>query len=168
VTAIPAVSDASALIALAQIDQLELLRGLFGRIVVPPAVVTETAPSVRLPEWIETRNLGQPRSAQVLRASLGAGECEAISLVLEMEAPWLILDDHPARRLAEGLGLSVIGTLGVLLGAKRHGRVTSVRPLIDALAEPGSGWRPTCTNLCYGMLERGVSRLDREFSGAGL
>jgi hypothetical protein len=107
--------------------------------VVPPAVVTETAPSVSLPEWIEVRSLGQPLSALVLRASLGAGERQAISLALEMEASWLILDDQPARRLAEGLGLSVIGTLGVLMAAKRHGMVTSVRPLIDALA--GHGFR---------------------------
>ncbi len=90
----PVVSNSSALIALAQIGKLELLRSLFGRMVVPPAVVAETAASVTLPEWIELRSLGQPLGAQVLRASLGAGEREAISLAFEIEAQWLLLDDQ--------------------------------------------------------------------------
>jgi predicted nucleic acid-binding protein len=52
------VSDASPLIALQQIDQLKLLHGLFGEVVIPPAVALEVAPSV-LPAWIITRPLAQ-------------------------------------------------------------------------------------------------------------
>ncbi len=134
-TSNPVVSNSSTLIALSQIGQIELLRCLFDRILIPPAVVIETAPTVELPEWIEPRSLGQPLSAFVLRASLGAGEREAISLALEIDASWLILDDKTARRIAQDLGLSVIGTLGLLIGSKRRGLLKTIRPWIDALVK---------------------------------
>ena len=54
----------------------------------------------------------------MLRASLGPGESEAISLALEAHADLLIVDDRPARRLAQALGTPIIGTLGVLFAAK--------------------------------------------------
>ena len=38
-----------------------------------------------------------------------------------------------ARRSAEAAGLTVIGTLGTLLAAKRAGLLESVRPELDAL-----------------------------------
>jgi predicted nucleic acid-binding protein len=46
-----------------------------------------------------------------------------------------MLDDEPARRLARQLGLPVIGTVGILLAAKRRALVASVRPILDALID---------------------------------
>jgi predicted nucleic acid-binding protein len=68
---------------------------------------------------------------------LGPGESEAISLALEIGAQWVILDERPARRLAQALGLPVIGTLGVLLASKRRGLLPAVRPCVDALVNFG-------------------------------
>ena len=51
----------------------------------------------------------------------------------------VILDDDPARRLAQKLGLNVVGTLGLLLSAKRHGFIPGLRPQMDA---PGFFIRP--------------------------
>jgi predicted nucleic acid-binding protein len=131
------VSNSSALIALDHIGRLDLLRLLFSEIVIPPAVVRETAVSVVLPPWIIERALSQPIGPRILRASLGAGESEAISLALELSARWVILDDRPARRLAQSLSLSVIGTLGVLLAAKRKGLLPAVQPCLDDLVATG-------------------------------
>jgi predicted nucleic acid-binding protein len=64
---------------------------------------------------------------------LGPGETEAISLALDISVDWIVLDDEPARRLAESLGLPVIGTLGLLLLAKRRRIIDTVKPLADAL-----------------------------------
>jgi predicted nucleic acid-binding protein len=117
----PVVSNASPLIALAQIDHLDLLEKLFFAILIPPAVVREITPTVTLPDWIIERALAQTIGPQILQASLGPGESEAISLALEVSSRWVILDERPARRLAQALGVPVIGTLGVLLASKRRG-----------------------------------------------
>lgn len=130
----PVVSNTSAIIALAQVGQLDLLSHLFTQVTIPAAVRRELGPTFVMPNWLVEKSLSQPISAQVLNAQLGNGESEAISLAVELQARWVILDDRPARRLAEALGLPVIGTLGILLAAKRHGFVASIRPLLDSLA----------------------------------
>ena len=132
----PIVSNSSPLIALTQIDHLDLLQKLFNQVLVPPAVIRET-PSIVLPKWIIETPLTQSIGPRILRASLGPGESEAMSLALEVNARWVLLDDRPARRLAEALGLPVLGTLGVLLAGKRRGFLSAIRPCIDALVTVG-------------------------------
>ena len=132
------VSDASPLIALQQIAELQLLQGLFGEVVIPPAVAREISPSVKtLPSWLKTRSLQQPMAGEILHASLGAGETEAISLAQETRADWLLLDERPARRLAQALGLHVAGTFGLLNRAKEKGLLAAVRPCVEALVRGG-------------------------------
>lgn len=126
------VCNSSPIIALAQIEALDLLRMLFTTVVVPPAVRGEIQ-SIALPEWILVQPLAQTLDARVAAASLDAGEREAIGLAIERGADLLVLDDLPARALAARLGLSLIGTVGVLLLAKQRGLVEQVRPLLDAL-----------------------------------
>lgn len=130
----PFVSDASPLIALAQIDRLGLLQRLFEEIAVPPAVAREIAPTLpRPPAWIHERPLSRPVDPASVRAPLDPGESEAMSLALERASPGVVLDDRRARRLAQTLGLHVVGTLGVLLPAKRRGLIPVIRPEIEAL-----------------------------------
>ena len=132
-TANTVVSDASPLIALEQIGQLHLLESLFRKIFIPPAVAREVAPTVTLPDWIEQQALVHAIGPLILSAALGAGESEAISLALEIRTGRVILDDRPARRLAQALHLPIIGTLGILLAAKQHRLLTAVQPCLDAL-----------------------------------
>jgi predicted nucleic acid-binding protein len=135
VSAGTAVSDASPLIALAQIDRLDLLQSQFQRVVVPPAIEREVAPSVgRLPAWVHRQPIVAPR--EFLR-HLDPGEREAIALALDLDASFVIIDDLQGRRAATGLGLRVIGSLGLLVGAKRSGLTSDVRPLMDALIANG-------------------------------
>jgi hypothetical protein len=132
------VGDTSPLIALHQLGRLSLLERIFGEIHVPPAVARELSPGVPdLPPWIVVRGLAQPIASEILRASLGAGESEAMSLALEVKAELLIVDDRPARRLALNLGISVAGTAGILLRAKQLGFVPEVRPLLDEIIRRG-------------------------------
>lgn len=58
-------------------------------------------------------------------------------MALELKADAVILDDRPARRLALGLGLPVVGTVGILLRAKQTGLIPSVRPLVEKLLDVG-------------------------------
>lgn len=132
------VADASVLIALGQIDQLLLLEQLFGEVVIPLAVEREAGSNrPPLPGWVRTRKLLGALDSRVMEAALGDGETETISLALEARAERVILDDLPARRLARDLGLSVVGTAGILFMAKRSGFIAAIRPPLDALRAAG-------------------------------
>jgi predicted nucleic acid-binding protein len=127
------ISNSSPLIALEQLDLLALLHKFFGTVLIPPAVTREVAPTVTLPDWVIEQTLSQAIGPQILAASLGAGESEALSLALELRASLLILDERPARRLAAALDIPVIGTLGLLLKAKNLGLIAELKPHLAAL-----------------------------------
>lgn len=129
-----AVSNSSPLIALAAIERLDLLPALFTSILIPPAVAHEIQRSVPVaPTWLQVRPLEAVLPPIVLRRSLADGERQAIALAVETRADAIVLDDLPARRIAQAAALNVIGTLGVLLAAKRVGLISSVRPELDNL-----------------------------------
>ena len=130
------VSDASPLIGLHQIGQLGLLGTIFGTVLIPPAVARE-ALSVERPSWIVERAPKKPLGPAVTRAGLGPGESEAISLALELDADRVIIDELAGRSLATHLGLPLIGTLGILLAAKRRGLIPTIREPIDVLRRGG-------------------------------
>jgi predicted nucleic acid-binding protein len=65
--------------------------------------------------------------------NIGSGETEVLMLALESREAVVALDDAPARRVAETLGLRLTGTLGLLLDAKRAGLIPTVGPLLDQL-----------------------------------
>jgi predicted nucleic acid-binding protein len=56
-----------------------------------------------------------------------------VALAVERTARVLIIDDRAARRLAQSLGVPIIGTLGVLLVAKRRGLLTAIQQCLDDL-----------------------------------
>jgi predicted nucleic acid-binding protein len=69
------------------------------------------------------------------RGRLGDGEREAIALAIEIGADAVLIDERAGRRVAEEAGLKVIGTLGLLLEAKRAGHIRTIRPELDKLLE---------------------------------
>jgi uncharacterized protein len=68
---------------------------------------------------------------------LDRGEAEVLALAVEHSARLVIIDERKGRRYARRLGLSLTGTLGVLLLAKEEGLVTAVAPLIRQLLDDG-------------------------------
>ncbi len=133
---LPIISNASPLIALERIGRRELLRELFGRVVIPPAVRRELGPDP-LPEWIVERAFSHPIDRRVYAAQLDPGEREAIALALEIGVGRLLLDDRAGRRLAIALELPVSGTAGLLLTAKNAALLPQVRPSLEALRASG-------------------------------
>lgn len=136
------VSNATPLIALAKIDRLDLLQELFGTILIPQAAYDEVvthAPSrpgaaeVRQADWIHTQAPADQTKVNYLRADLDTGEAEALVLAEELDADWVLLDETKARFAAELLGLRFMGTVGLLLLAKRMGKIVAIRPLLDEL-----------------------------------
>ena len=109
------VADASPIICLSRVDGLELLPGLFGQVVVPPAVRDEikagsggTELLVASP-WLQVRTVVDQSMVDVLSASLDLGEASAIALALECQADAVLIDEHAGRRLAAQRGLVVVG-----------------------------------------------------------
>jgi predicted nucleic acid-binding protein len=138
------VSDASPLIALSAVARLDLLRELFGTVLIPEAVYVEIVQSgAGLPgakevdeaEWITPRTVGNTGLVKVLGLDLDPGESEAIVLALETGADLLLMDERKARRTATRLGLKVAGTLGLLVLAKQEGLLQEIRPVLDALVK---------------------------------
>lgn len=138
------VSDASALINLARIGELELLHQLYGELLIPEAVWREVviegagqpgAEEVRTASWIETRGVANKSLVRALQQELGAGEAEAIALAMEMGANLLLMDERLGRETARHLGLHYVGLIGVLIAAKRKGLTDAVKSRLDALRE---------------------------------
>ena len=72
-------------------------------------------------------------AVEVLLAELDPGEAEAIVLAQEIGARWLIVDNREPRVLARRLGLSVVGTAGLLVEAKKRGMIPECRSAIQEL-----------------------------------
>ena len=49
-----------------------------------------------------------------------------------------MLDEKAARKVAKRLGLQVLGTIGVLIWAKREGLIDSLKEQLDALQKEGN------------------------------
>lgn len=128
------VADASPLIALSRIGQLTLCRQLFEVVAIPRAVESEIlahphAFGAARPAWIVTHEVPVTPRLTGLLARLDSGEAEAICLADELEAP-LLIDELEGRRVAQTAGVSLTGTLGVLLAAKRAGHIRRVEQLL--------------------------------------
>lgn len=140
------VCDTTVLLYLGRIDQAPLLPALFEPIYVPEAVVTELDMGRFLrPDTIDARALAW---AMIVSAAekdiedlppnrLGVGERAVIAYAVRTPGCWAGLDDREARELAEEVKLRVVGTIGVLLRAKRAGLVSAIRPLLNALQSQG-------------------------------
>jgi uncharacterized protein len=115
---------------------------LFDRVVVPQVVHDEVviagagelgAKEVAAATWIEVEQVAADPD---LLAKLDAGEAAAIPLAERLHAV-LLCDDADARAEAMRRGLQVTGTLGVLLRAKREGRLARVAPVVLRMAALG-------------------------------
>jgi len=139
------VVNSTPIITLAIVDQLALLRDLYGTILIPTAVRREIeaggpnragAPQLAAAPWIRSVELRDPRRADLL-SDLDRGEAEVIALAQERDADLVVIDERLGRRHAKRLGLTLTGTLGVLLKAKREGLLSEVRPVVEAVRQGG-------------------------------
>jgi hypothetical protein len=125
--------------ALSHLNLLHGLPALFSSVIVPPAVATELrAPHART-HSLDVESLSfvkiqtpAPERVADLERELDRGEAEAIALALELHAT-LLIDEAAGRRVSDRLGLTCVGTLGVLGRAKGKQLTSAVRPLIDRL-----------------------------------
>lgn len=143
------VADASPLIAMARIERLDLLRSVFGELLVPDAVWREIvgdggdkagAADVAGANWIQRRAVEDSSLVNLLRHDLGAGEAEAIVLAREVKADFVLMDERLGRSVAHTLGLKVVGLVGVLIEARARGLIIEANEIMDQLHRRAGFW----------------------------
>ena len=127
-----AVTNSTCLIGLERIGRLDLLPRVFSKVFAPPMVAVEVGTEA---DWLRVQSIQNSAVVAILKTQMDEGEAEAIALAMELGDVLLILDDKKARRVAQQIGLKVIGTVGMLLRAKRDGIITEIKPLLTALVQ---------------------------------
>ena len=130
------ISDTSCLIALDRIGHIDLLQKVFTTVYTTQIVIKEFEKP--LPDWILIKDVVNISRLEQLKLVLDPGEASAISLALETANSVLIIDEKKGRKIAQGLNITIIGTLKVLLIAKNKGVIVSVKQLIDELKNHSS------------------------------
>ena len=131
------VVNSTPIIALAEIGRLDILKDLYGEVIIPNAVRDEV--TVKDPrrldghDWIRVMSISN--IAEMFTSALHDGEVEVMLLAKEIDAKLVIMDDGLARRHAKYLGLTITGTVGVLLRAKNAGIIKEVAPVLDKLIQ---------------------------------
>jgi predicted nucleic acid-binding protein len=95
-----------------------------------------TAQALAATDWIDIVD-ALPIPALIRAWDLGDGESSVLAWGRAHAETELIIDDLAARRCAAALGIPVRGTLGLVLVAKRRGRVASARSTLDQLRIAG-------------------------------
>jgi len=134
------VSDSSPLISLAILNRLTILDQLFDKIYVPTAVYNEVVRRDK-PHFQELNRFSVDRvkqiqnqfAVQLLLKDLDIGESEAIVLAKENNISDILIDEYKGRKIAIAHGLSPIGTIGVLVQAKKKGLIKELKPELDSL-----------------------------------
>lgn len=140
-----AVSDASPLILLSRTGYLEFLDLLNSPVQVPAAVADEIREKGEQDITVQTLR-DDPRlevvkspeiPQEIRRRDLGSGESAVLAVAQALPEAIVLLDDLAARRCAQVLGIPVVGTAGLVLGAKRRGLISEARTALERLRAHG-------------------------------
>lgn len=145
-----AVVNASPLILLSRVGEVDLLQGVARSFTVPESVVQEllakgpedaAVQALKARPWLQV----EPRTGippQIAEWNLGAGESAVLTTALGRPGCVAVLDDSAARRCAESRRIHVVGTVGGVLLAKRRGRIPLARPVLEKLVAGGMFFSP--------------------------
>ncbi len=136
------VCNTSPLRYLIAIGHADLIESVFGHVLIPRGVAQElthsSAPEVlrewmaHSPAWLEIRNVARAPEAELVRR-LDHGEAEAIQLAVDLHADFILIDERRGREMAAARGVTVIGTLGILLESYRRGQIQKPMEILSEL-----------------------------------
>ena len=135
------ISDTSCLSNLYQIGQLHLLKRLFSKIFIPPAVFNELKSfhSDNLLNGLDEFNIqihpvnNNKIIEKISLTGIDDGEAEAIALSIQLQPYFLLIDEKHGKYVAKQYGINTIGILGLILFAKQEGLIEKTKPLYDDL-----------------------------------
>lgn len=140
------VADSSPLIALLNINQLDLLKLSFEKIIVPEMVAQEVERGEQESSvWFSLKKSGfikveclteNDARLSLLKLQLDAGESEAILLSGQLKLA-LLIDERAGRNMAKSMGLHILGLVGVLYALKQQGEIETdkMKQLVSALEQ---------------------------------
>lgn len=144
------IADTTPVISLLKIERLSLLQQLFGEVFIPDAVYAELTSDKRFADeayavasasYMKPVSVSNPGAVRILRMAEGLdqGESEAIVLTDELKADVLLMDEAKGRAVSGRMGITVMGTVGILISAYEDGLITSeeARTCIDGLQKSG-------------------------------
>lgn len=137
--------NASPLILLGKLERTDLLEKLAQQVIVPQAVFREVvagaagdAAMEAALGWAAPRVLDDIVVPPTISAwDLGAGESQVLAHCLA-GGHRAVLDDGEARAAAKVHSVLLVGSLGVILRARKAGLIPAARPLVEQLIESGS------------------------------
>ena len=142
------VTDTSAILNLCLLGLEDVLPVLFGETHAPSAVRDDflrlTAVDPRFtdlvfPQFIAIHNVTRIHPS-LHTPRLDRGECEALSLALEIGAATVLMDESAGRAAATELGIACVGLLGILIEAKRRNLIPHLSPYLDRLQTEARFW----------------------------
>ncbi len=148
------IADASVLIALAKMRRLDLLKLVYGDVLIGPQVKAETvdagkrisAPGVERIEkalddgWLQVARLSSKEkntaNSIVSKGGLDAGEAQSIALASSRKR-MVIIDDRAARAFAEVMEVAFLGTAGMLFQgfAREHLTLAELEDAVEELSK---------------------------------
>ena len=148
------VVNASPLICLFKSELAELLPALFEDVAVPDAVIKEVmakgtvdfpAQNLISSNWIQ--QIGTVAiDPRVASWDLGDGESAVLSFALKNPEYFAVMDDREARRCAISFHCHYIGTLGIVVLARKRGMISSVRETLRKIQNAGLWMSETLMN----------------------
>lgn len=130
------ISDTTPIITLIKINRIDLLEKLFGEVFIPEAVFHELttnnafadeAEIVKASSFLKVKTVQNQQSLSILQAVSGLddGESEAIILAGELGSDALIIDERKGRKIAQKLGITITGTIGILIQAHNENMIST-------------------------------------------
>jgi len=147
-----AICNSSTLIHLSSIQRLNLLKTFYKEIIIPPAVWKEVVEegekkpgserikNARKKGWIRVIEPSDKLLLRLLKSQLDEGEAEAITLAVELKADVIFLDESDARKIADVYKIKKTGVIGILIKAKKHNEIFSLKKEFDKLIKKGNFW----------------------------
>ncbi len=135
------IADTSPVLHLARIGRLELIPAVVGNVIAPrtvwdelvhPGTRADVLHAVQSASWLELA-----ADPEIHDLKPAPGETAAILLAEAMSADALLIDERRGRAVASSRGIAVIGTLGIVAGARRRGLIESAGPVIAELRVDG-------------------------------
>lgn len=136
------VSNSSPLIILYKCGKLELLKQLFGQVLIPTAVHQEVIYNTK--DTLQSEAISRcdflqvhPISGRQFKFShrIDRGEAEAITLAASIQADFLLLDDKRAQKEAVLHHIDFIPTFALLLKAAQKGIISDFEAVLAELQQ---------------------------------